>query len=155
MCMQALVFLGLALGNLALLVHLSEKAIRLRKSWKDHRLLVNNHPEMESVDPERGLLAFKSDDLIRAFVLDNEDTSTSENQTIAGPRGTFTEFKVNASVELNVSDYLFDQIGVTETISTAKDPATSFKTISSNIRVTGVNTGYRIDIPVKFCKKIV
>ncbi len=89
------------------------------------------------------------------FVLDNEDTSTSENQTIAGPRGTFTEFKVNASVELNVSDYLFDQIGVTETISTAKDPATSFKTISSNIRVTGVNTGYRIDIPVKFCKKIV
>jgi hypothetical protein len=46
--MQALVFLGLVLGNLALLVHLSEKAIHLRKSWKDHRLLVNNHPEMES-----------------------------------------------------------------------------------------------------------
>ena len=78
MCMQALVFLGLVLGNLALLVHLSEKAIRLRKSWKNHRLLVNNHPEMESVDPERGLLAFKSDDLIRAFVLDNEEPGISE-----------------------------------------------------------------------------
>ena len=51
MCMQALVFLGLVLGNLALLVHLSETAIRLRKSWKDHRLLVNNDPEMKSVDP--------------------------------------------------------------------------------------------------------
>ena len=76
--MQALVFLGLVLGNLALLVHLSEKAIRLRKSWKDQRLLVNNHPGMESVDPERGLLAFKSDDLIRAFVLDNEEPGISE-----------------------------------------------------------------------------
>ena len=34
MCMKALVFLGLALGNLALLVHLSEKAIRLEKAGK-------------------------------------------------------------------------------------------------------------------------
>ena len=33
---------------------------------------------MESVDPERGLLAFKSDDLIRAFVLDNEEPGISE-----------------------------------------------------------------------------
>ena len=76
--MQALVFLGLVLGNLALLVHLSEKAIHLRKSWKDHRLLVNNHPEMESVDPERGLMGFESDDVIRSLVLDNDEPGASE-----------------------------------------------------------------------------
>ena len=76
--MQALVFLGLVLGNLALLVHLSEKAILLRKRWKDHKLLVNNHPEMKSVDPDQGLLAFKSGDMIRAFVLDNEKPGISE-----------------------------------------------------------------------------
>ena len=76
--MQALVFLGLVLGNLALVVHLSEKAILLRKRWKDHKLLVNNHPEMKSVDPDQGLLAFKSDDMIRAFVLDNEKPGISE-----------------------------------------------------------------------------
>jgi hypothetical protein len=76
--MQALVFLGLVLGNLALLVHLSEKAILLRKRWKDHKLLVNNHPEMKSVDPDQGLLVFKSDDMIRAFVLDNEKPGISE-----------------------------------------------------------------------------
>ena len=76
--MQALVFLGLVLGNLALLVHLSEKAILLRKRWKDHRLLVNKHPEMKSVDAEQGLLAFKSDYIIRAFVLDNEKPGISE-----------------------------------------------------------------------------
>ena len=62
--MRALLFLGLVLVNLALLVHLSEKALRFRKRWKDHKLLVNNHPEMKSVDPEQGLLAFKSDDMI-------------------------------------------------------------------------------------------
>jgi hypothetical protein len=76
--MQALVFLGLMLGNLALLVHLSEKAILLRKKWKDHKLLVNNHPEMKSVDPDQGLMTFKSDDMIRAFVLDNEKPGISE-----------------------------------------------------------------------------
>ena len=76
--MQALVFLGLVLSNLVLLMHLSEKAILLRKRWKDHRLLVNNHPEMKSVDPDQGLLAFKSDDMIRAFVLDNEKPGISE-----------------------------------------------------------------------------
>ena len=76
--MRALVFVGLVLVNLALLVHLLEKAFRLRKRWKDHKLLVNNHPEMKSVDPKQGLLAFKSDDLIRAFVLDNEEPGISE-----------------------------------------------------------------------------
>ena len=76
--MRVLVFVGLALVNLALLVHLSEKAVRLRKRWKDHKRLVNNHPEMKSVDPNQGLLAFKSDDVTRAFVLDNLEPGISE-----------------------------------------------------------------------------
>ena len=76
--MRALVFVGLVLVNLALLVHLSEKAVRLRKRWKGHKRLVNNHPEMKSVDPNQGLLAFKSDDLIRAFALDNAEPGISE-----------------------------------------------------------------------------
>ena len=76
--MRALVFVGLVLVNLALLVNLSETAVRLRKRWKDDKRPVNNHPEMKSVDPKQGLLAFKSDDLIRAFVLDNEEPGISE-----------------------------------------------------------------------------
>ena len=60
---------------------------------------------------------------------------------------------MGASLELNTSDYLFDTIGMTETISTSKTASQNFKTIKATIRVTGVNTGYRIDIPVKFCKK--
>jgi hypothetical protein len=89
----------------------------------------------------------------QGFVNKNTDTTTSDNQVIQGPRGTFIVFKINSSLELNASDYLFDTIGISETISGSKVLNQGFKTIKTNIRVTGVNTGYRIDIPVKFCKK--
>mgnify|MGYP001160218840 FL=1 len=76
--MQALTFLALVLVNIALLVHLLEKALGFRKRWRDYNLLVNRHPEMKSVDPEHGLMAFESDELIRALVLDNEEPGASE-----------------------------------------------------------------------------
>ena len=76
--MKALILLALVLINLALIFYLAEKVSRYWKRFTDHRKLVNDHPEMKSVDPERGLLAFKSDDLIRAFVLDNEKPGISE-----------------------------------------------------------------------------
>ena len=111
----------------------------------------------------RASISFVDDDNVASYYLsrgtDQEyvavirDSTTSANQTIAGPRGTKIVFKVGASLELNTSDYLFDTIGVTETISTSKTASQNFKTIRATIRVTGVNTGYRIDIPVKFCKK--
>ena len=114
-------------------------------------------------DATRASISFVDDDNIASYYLSRgtdreyvgmiKDTTDSANQTIAGPRGTRLVMKVRASLELNTSDYLFDTIGVTETISTSKTADQNFKTIKSNIRVTGVNTGYRIDIPVKFCKK--
>jgi len=114
-------------------------------------------------DATRASISFVDDDNIASYYLSRgtdreyigmiKDTTDSANQTIAGPRGTRLVMKVGASLELNTSDYLFDTIGVTETISTSKTASQNFKTIKSNIRVTGVNTGYRIDIPVKFCKK--
>ena len=114
-------------------------------------------------DATRASISFVDDDNIASYYLSRgtdreyvgmiKDTTDSANQTIAGPRGTRLVMKVGASLELNTSDYLFDTIGVTETISTSKTADQNFKTIKSNIRVTGVNTGYRIDIPVKFCKK--
>jgi len=113
-------------------------------------------------DAIRAAISFVDDDSIATYNLvrrDNSDfvteissTAFSAQQAIAGPRGTKIAFKVQSSLELNTSDYLFDTIGTTEDI-TGKSGATSHKAISSNIRVTGVNTGYRIDIPVKFVKK--
>ena len=76
--MQSLMFLALVLVNIALLVHLTEKVIRYRKRWIDNRLLVNNHPEMKSADPGQGLMSFESDDVTRAFVMDNNEPGASE-----------------------------------------------------------------------------
>ena len=117
-------------------------------------------------DAIRADISFVDDDSVATYNLirrdNNEfvsaitDSSNSAQQTISGPRGTKLVFKVQSSLELNTSDYLFDTIGTTETIAGTKTGAdgASFKTISTNIRVTGVNTGYRIDIPVKYVKKI-
>ncbi len=84
LCMRILMLLALVLVNTALIVHLTEKVLGFRKRWKDNRLLVNNHPEMKSVDPEQGLIAFESDDITRAFVLDNEEPGSSEPFLVSG-----------------------------------------------------------------------
>ena len=116
-------------------------------------------------DATQASISFVDDDNLASYYLSRgtdaeyvssiKDTTDSANQVIKGPRGTKLVFKIETSLELNTSDYLFDTIGTTETIANTKTGVggTSFKTIKSNIRVTGVNTGYRIDIPVKFCKK--
>ncbi len=122
---------------------------------------------VERTDGVKASVSFVDDDSIATyylsrgtdneFVMDIQDTSENTSAgSIKGPRGTKLVFKVQSSLELNTSDYLFDTIGTTETISPTKSDVAgvSFKTIKSTIRVTGVNTGYRIDIPVKFVKKV-
>tara|TARA_B100000035_G_scaffold150251_1_gene128060 strand:- start:1930 stop:2877 length:948 start_codon:yes stop_codon:yes gene_type:complete len=75
---------------------------------------------------------------------------------IRGPVSTTLEFKVRASQDLRVSDYLFDKIGSTNsTTYTLKDNstlATNVKIIDTIIRVSGMTTGYAVDIPVRFAK---
>ena len=112
----------------------------------------------------RASVSYIDDDSMASYYLSHgtdtefvaEITSTSADsgkQAIKGPRGTKIRFKVQASLELNTSDYFFDTLGTTESIS-GDTGAADYKTIKSNIRVTGVNTGYRIDVPIKYCKKI-
>ena len=69
-------------------------------------------------------------------------------QVIKGPRGTRTQFKIQASIDLNTSTFLFTQLGTSEEINTVP-----YYIIDSNIRLTGVTTGNRLDIPVRFIKK--
>lgn len=123
---------------------------------------------VERTDGVKASVSFVDDDSIATyylsrgtdneFVMDIRDTSEDTSAgSIKGPRGTKLVFKVQSSLELNTSDYLFDTIGTTDSTIASKSGVAgtvSFKTIKSTIRVTGVNTGYRIDIPVKFCKKI-
>jgi hypothetical protein len=75
------------------------------------------------------------------------DDSNSTGQTIEGPRGTRLEFKIASSVDLNTSTYLFTQLGGDSVLETK-----NVRHIDSIVRVTGMKTGYSVDIPVRYVK---
>ena len=83
---------------------------------------------------------------------ENTDRTTAKTQTIRGPRGTYLQFGLQASLELNTSTFLFEQLGSTWTM---KEPDTNVDVyyIDSIARVTGATTGYSVDVPVRFIKK--
>jgi hypothetical protein len=80
-----------------------------------------------------------------------QDTTTDDDNTtpIAGPRGTRLEFSLRSANQLRSNDYLFDTLGSTATIDTV-----SVKYLDTIIRITGATTGYRVDVPVRFIKKV-
>ena len=82
-----------------------------------------------------------------------------------GPRGSTLQFRVEASQELKSSTYLFNQIGQSEdaqgsSILGFQSGATNdlrvankkVYYIDTTVRVVGANTGYRLDIPVRYIK---
>lgn len=88
------------------------------------------------------------------FVSKNQETQVVNNQAIAGPRGTILEFSLQASLELNVNNAKFLEIGTTGTFATGDSGGTvSTYNIDANVRITGKTTGYSIDIPVRFVRK--
>lgn len=94
-----------------------------------------------------------------AFVANNTNTDVDSNtQIIRGPRGTVLSFKVAASVELNTSHFLFKQLGSTldsTHINTSSGgSAGDCRFLDANVRITGATTGYSVDVPVRFVKKI-
>jgi len=80
------------------------------------------------------------------------DTTDSTAMTIAGPRGTSAEFKVKTSDELRLSTALFTKLGSEMAASTFGASGTLYY-IDSALRVEGGNTGFTIDIPIRFIKK--
>jgi hypothetical protein len=88
------------------------------------------------------------------YVSSNDETNVSVNQVIDGPRGTFLQFKVQSSLELNTSTHLFTTLGGGTTVApvTSQTPDPSYYYIDTHIRVTGATTGRSVDIPVRFMK---
>ena len=91
------------------------------------------------------------------YVAENEVREEDPGQTIAGPRGTYLQFRIRASLELNTSEYLFDQIGAGDVMTLAKTTSAglvtkTFNYIDSVVRVSGATTGYSLDIPIRFAK---
>jgi len=92
-----------------------------------------------------------------AYVSRNQTTTTSAaDQVIQGPRGTILEFAIRSSLDLNSSNYLFDQLGSTVTLTDVNEDqvagTSTYYYIDATVRVTGVTTGYRVDLPLRFIK---
>lgn len=73
------------------------------------------------------------------FVQENTDRTTKPTQVVAGPRGTFLQFNIASSLELNTSVFLFEQLGE----QTTMDPnSTSVHRIDTFVRIKGATTRF-------------
>jgi len=111
-------------------------------------------------------LSFVDDDNIASYILTlNTDSSyVSELPTVidstqgltklAGPVGTRLSMRLGASTSLRTSNYLFTVLGNTGTETIGSLSGANYKYIDSTLSVTGQTTGYRLDIPVRYVKKI-
>jgi hypothetical protein len=117
------------------------------------------------VDTQGTLAAFDyiDDDNIAYYTLDLGDTFVSDitvdtkdpKEVIRGPRGTRIEFRIQSSMDLNTSTFLFEQLGALTTLDDASGvtpSAPNVMYIDSNVRLVGVKTGVMIDIPVRYAK---
>ena len=101
-------------------------------------------------------IAYYTVDSINRIVTTNNDTTSNTTQAIAGPRGTIVSFKIASSIELATSTYLFTKLGGTFKMASKGDSAANqdVRYIDTLVRVTGMKTGYSIDIPVRFIKTV-
>lgn len=120
---------------------------------------------VSAVDSSKAVVSFIDDDNIASYYFSADSdidyvreitdrTTDSSAMVISGPRGTKLGFKLQASLDLNSSTYLFDLLGNTQNVEDVDGANISCYTIDSNIRITGVTTGYSIDIPVRFAKAV-
>lgn len=79
------------------------------------------------------------------------DTTQS---SIQGPRGTRLSFGLKGTLDLQYSTFLFEQLGSQKSLDINGIGSQTYHVIDSNVRVMGATTGYRIDIPVRFLKKV-
>ena len=88
------------------------------------------------------------------FVTNVNQVDFGDSDTpIEGPIGARLEFKIRSSQDLRVSNFLFDRIGSTAGASTYAGH-NNVKIIDSIVRVSGMTTGFSIDIPVRFAKSV-
>ena len=97
-------------------------------------------------------IAYYTVDLGDTFVTEITDDTNSASEVIRGPRGTRFEFRLQSSMDLNTSSYLFEELGGEVEMETEEGGQSPTLFIDSNIRVVGVKTGVMLDIPVRFLR---
>ena len=120
----------------------------------DNRLLslTNGGPSGTAVD-----VSFIDDDQIAMYTVDYvAGTDTGQviaikegaDSSIEGPRGTRLTVGFKASIDVQTSTYLFTTLGGEIAVASAG----TYYYIDTNVRITGLTTGYRIDVPLRLLK---
>tara|TARA_Y100000593_G_scaffold94720_1_gene195385 strand:- start:5164 stop:6132 length:969 start_codon:yes stop_codon:yes gene_type:complete len=87
------------------------------------------------------------------FVVQNHDPQGQSQQVIQGYRFKSLRFKIGTSLHLRQSDYYFNKFGGTTSMATKGGSGTNnVLYIDTLIKVTGIDTGYSLEIPVRYVK---
>jgi len=89
------------------------------------------------------------------FIRANNSSVTSPTQVISGPRGNIVQLRVRPKMDLAESDYYFDLFGASatsQTITGIAPTVTSVKYIDSFVTIYGANTGYTVQVPIRYIK---
>jgi len=82
-----------------------------------------------------------------SFVEDISSFDDASSSTIAGPRGSRLKLGLRASIDLQSGTFLFTTLG-----SEVSYSGKTYYFIDTTVRVVGLTTGYRIDLPVRLLK---
>lgn len=97
-------------------------------------------------------IAYYTLDLKSPFLERITNTTKSDSMVIDGPRGTRVMFRVASSTELRTSSYLFTTLGAEQSLDNRGGTTSTVYYIDTVIRVTGVKTGTRIDVPFRYVR---
>jgi len=116
-----------------------------------------NRAKVSFIDDDNVASYYLSLGTDQEYVSENTERETATgSQVVTGPRGTILEFKIQSSIELNSSTYLFEKLGdltAGESTAPALNSNGQVYFIDSIVRVVGATTGFSLDIPVRFVKK--
>jgi len=100
-----------------------------------------------------GLPGFASADQSVPFIINNMGPNATQEGSVIGSStrgrlGSRLVFRLKSSQDIETGTTLFTELGSTVVID-----AVTYYYIDTVVRVTGVTTGYRVDVPLKLLKK--
>jgi len=102
--------------------------------------------------------SFIDDDNIATYYITSNTDSSLVNSLepgttspLAGPRGSRLMFRIKASLELESSTFLFEQIGLSSNVKYAH-ASDNYQVIDTIVRIQGATTGYSVELPIRYIK---
>ena len=103
--------------------------------------------------------SFVDDDQIATYYLTTGDANfvssfaVNDVSVLNSRKGTRLNFRIRASTEIETSTFLFEQIGLGTNVKYAH-ASDSYRAIDTHIRIQGGTTGYALELPIRYIKKV-